>query len=386
MRSSDGARAAAFVLAALLAWPAAAEREDPLAQARAAAQAADHAGALSVLDAWLAEHPGDRDARFLRAQILAWSGDHAASREAYGKLLAETPDDVDTLFGRAQVMLWSGEPARALEDIEAARARAPDYAALDELERQVRAALAPPVAPSAAPPAELPERLREFIVQASWEDLDRGYDNWASVSVAARAAISDDAQLRGSAAYVRRYGEGDTEAGVGGSWTAARWLEVGADLGAAANADYLPEWSALAYALMRPTATTTLQLGYRHADYSNTRSDTVSLTVERYFDRFRVAYSLYRGDPADAPDTWSHVGRLDFYYGESSWAGVQYTTGEESESDGAGGLLVTQVEGAALLGRHALTRDWALVWVAAWHDQGDLYRRAGISVGVARRF
>ncbi|MCU0976662.1 MAG: YaiO family outer membrane beta-barrel protein [Steroidobacteraceae bacterium] len=383
MRSSERCRAAAVILAALLACPAHAESAGPLPQARAAAQAGDHAGALASLDAWLTEHPGDRDARFLRAQVLAWSGDYAASRAAYDELLAEIPDDVDARFGRAQVALWNGEPDRALEDIEAARAIAPDYAALAELERQAHEAMTAGIAPS---PAEAPGRPRELIVQASWEDLDRGYDDWVNVAVSARAGVTPDAELRGSAAYVRRYGEGDVEASLGGSWSAAQRLEIGADLGAAADAGYLPEWSALAYALTRLTATTTLQLAYRHASYSNTRNDTVSLTVEQYFDRFRFAYSLHRGDPADAKRTWSHVGRFDYYYGESSSAGLLYTTGEESESDGAGGLFVTPVEGVALLGRHALTQDWTLLWAATWHDQGDLYRRAGFNVGVARRF
>lgn len=105
-----------------------------------------------------------------------------------------------------------------------------------------------------------------------------------------------------------------------------------------------------------------------------------------YLERLRLAYTLYRGDPADAEATYSHVLRLDWSYSDSGWAGVQYVTGEESESDGAGGLLVTEVEGAALLGRHALKPGWALLWALTWHKQGDLYRRASFDVGLARRF
>jgi YaiO family outer membrane protein len=80
------------------------------------------------------------------------------------------------------------------------------------------------------------------------------------------------------------------------------------------------------------------------------------------------------------------VARVDYYYAEPNWVGVQYVNGKEAESDGAGGLLVSDVEGAAVLGRHALTSDWSLVWALTWHEQGELYQRAGFDVGLARRF
>lgn len=372
----------ALAVAALLllsAPPAAAD--DVLESARAAAAAGDHAGAIARLDARLAEHPDDRDARFLRAQVLAWSGDFQASRAAYDELLATEPGNVDCLFGRAQAALWDGEPALALEDLRAARALAPDYASLDDLERQAHAALA-----AARTAAEPPPRPRELIVQTGWEDLDRGFDDWTSVSVAARGGVASNAELRASAAYVSRYGQSDVDASLGATWVAGPLLEIGGDLGAAANADYLPEWSGRAHAVMRLAPATLLQVAYRHARYAATQNDTWSVTAEQYVERFRLAYTLYHGDPADAQETYSHVMRLDWSYSDSGWAGVQYVTGEESESDGAGGLLVTKVEGAALLGRHALTPEWSLLWALTWHDQGDLYRRAGLDVGLARRF
>ena len=31
-------------------------------------------------------------------------------------------------------------------------------------------------------------------------------------------------------------------------------------------------------------------------------------------------------------------------------------------------------------------QEWSLVWALTWHEQGDLYRRAGFDVGFVRRF
>ena len=377
-----GYRGAALLLGGLLLAAAVPARADAgLEDIRVAAQGGDYTAALSQLDARLARQPDDREARFLRAQVLAWSGDLAASRTAYDGLLAAEPGNVDYLFGRAQVWLWSGEPARALEDVRAARALAPDYAALAELEQRALAELA-----SGASADAPPQRPLEVTVQAGWQDLDQGYDDWTSGMLAAHGGVTPNSGLRGSLAFVRRYGQDDLDASLGATWYGRRWLEFGADAGAAAKADFLPEWSGRAYVLARPAPGTALSLAYRHAQYAATRNDTLSITAEQYLERFRLAYTLYRGDPADAPHTYSHVARVDYYYAEPSWLGVQYVTGRESESDGAGGLLVSDVEGAALLGRHAIERDWSLVWALSWHEQGRLYRRAGFDVGLVRRF
>jgi YaiO family outer membrane protein len=373
--------AAVVLCAILLATSLTAWAEPALERIRAEAQAGDYANALAQLDTRLVEHPDDRDARFLRAQVLAWSGDFTASRVAYDGLIAADPGNVDYLFGRSQAWLWLGEPERALEDVRAARALAPEYAALAEFESQALAALA-----ACRPPVAQAPGLLEVIAQASWQNLDRGYDDWLSGMVAGRARVSTNTELRGAAAYQRRYGSDDVDMSLGATWFGGGGFEFGADLGAAAKADYLPEWSGQAHLLARVAPATSLLLAYRHAQYAATHNDTVSLTAEHYLDRFRLAYTLYRGDTADAPHTYSHVARVDYYYAEPNWVGVQYVNGKEAESDGAGGLLVSDVEGAAVLGRHALTSDWSLVWALTWHEQGELYQRAGFDVGLARHF
>ncbi len=367
-------RAIIALAAALIALPAAA---DVVGAAREAAAAGEHAAALARIDAWLEQHPGDREALFARAQVLAWSGDHAGSRRAYDALLVLEPDNADYLLGRAQAWLWGGEPARALADIRAARAVAPGYAALDELEQRALAALPPP-------PKDEPRG--EASAEGSWERLDHGLDDWRSLAARIRLAATTALELRGSIAEVSRYGRSDTEGGIGASWSGDGAWTVGADLSSAGSARFLPEWSLQLQAARRVASATRLQATYRRAEYRNTVGETYALSAEHYFARYRVAYALIRGEPSDARATWAHTLRADLYYGESNSIGLQLATGEESESDGAGGLLVSRIRGAGLLGRQALTPDWTLSWALTWHEQGDLYRRAGANVGIARRF
>lgn len=374
---------AALAATLLLAAPPAARAADALAEARTAAAAGDTAGALATLAAHLAAQPDDRQALFLRAQLLAWSGEYAASREAYGALLAAEPGHADYLFGRAQASLWDGDAEAALADVLAARAAAPDYAALDELERQARDRLAAAGSPAGR---AAPNRRRAVLAEAGWERLDRGYDDWSLLALRAHGDVSANVEARGSLARMGRFGTSDVEATAGLSWQAAPRFGIGADLALVADADFLPRWSGQLLALARLGDSTHLQGGYRHSRYPGTRSDTLWLTLERYLACCRLAYSVYRGDPADASTTYTHVLRADFYYDERSYAGLQLTTGRESESDGAGGLLVSDVEGAALVGRHQLSPRWALAWALTWHEQGDLYRRAGFNVGLARSF
>jgi YaiO family outer membrane protein len=377
------AAASALALGLLLAAPSPARAGDVLEEARAEAEAGDTSSALALLDARLADHPEDRDAQFLRARVLAWSGDYDASRRAFDELIAPEPRNADYLLGRAQAWLWAGEPERALEDVRAARAAAPDYEALVQFERQALDAIA---AKASAAPRRTVSRTNEVAAEATWEHLDSGYDDWRTVLVRGRASLGASTSLRGSLAQVGRYDTSDTEAAIGASWSAGERFEIGADASTAGSADFLPEWTAQGYAAMRLWAATRVQAGFRHAQYRDTRNDTLSLSVEQYVSRYRFAYSLFRGDPADATRTWTHVLRLDLYYADSGSVGAQYTTGEESESDGGGGLLVSEVEGVALIGRNELGHDWTVSWALTWHDQGELYRRAGINVGVARRF
>ena len=79
--------------------------------------------------------------------------------------------------------------------------------------------------------------------------------------------------------------------------------------------------------------------------------------------------------------------RLDRYYAERSSIGVAFTTGKEAENVGPPlGIVTTEVDSISLLGRHWLDARWAVTYELLAHEQGDLYRRRGLRLGVRYGF
>ena len=119
-----------------------AEEQDGLLAAERLVEAADYAGALTVLAPWLAAHPDDAAARFLEARLLGWTEDYAGALEVYETLLDREPTNADYLLGKGQVLLWMGRPGDAQAVLERARQLAPDYEELWRLELNARIARA----------------------------------------------------------------------------------------------------------------------------------------------------------------------------------------------------------------------------------------------------
>ncbi len=359
-----------------------------LREARSAAIAGDRDGALAMIDAWLDAHPGDADALYLRAQILGWSDRFAESLQLYDVLLAREPRNPDYLFGRAQVAYWSGNPERSLADLADLRAAAPATPGLGELERQVELARVARYQERLWPglDTETEPLARELTAGLALDQLDSGYDDWRSATLRYRGDLTLRLATRAGLHHAERYGRSDTEAELGGAWTSSRNWETGIDTTIAVDADFLPRWSLQLFTQASVSESMTMRAGLRRAEYAATHATTLSLSADRYVQRYRLAYNILRTDPADADTTLAHIFRIDATYGDTSFIGVQFAVGRESESDGRGGLLNTRTRSAALLGQHALGADWNLSWAAVWCDQGDLYQRTGLDVGIARRF
>ncbi len=105
------ASALALAIACILSAPAQAQSTDLLQPAREAAWAGRTGEALRLVNAYLAEHPGDRAALLDQATFLAWSGDYAAAIET---LDARGNDDDAARQLRARVYAWDGRRQAAV--------------------------------------------------------------------------------------------------------------------------------------------------------------------------------------------------------------------------------------------------------------------------------
>jgi YaiO family outer membrane protein len=129
-----------------------------------------------------------------------------------------------------------------------------------------------------------------------------------------------------------------------------------------------------------------VQAGIRHSEYSTLNTNTGIFTAERYWENFRGAYSLYHGRPEGGSSASSHVIALDYFYGERNLIGISVADGREIAGLGPFGVITTAVRAYVLRGRHWLSPDWALSYEAGYQEQGSLYTRQGIRLGLRRAF
>lgn len=130
-----------------------------------------------------------------------------------------------------------------------------------------------------------------------------------------------------------------------------------------------------------------LGFGVRHSEYTFATSSLLALSAERHWGSFRSAYTLY-SNRAEGSDLGSaHRFQVSYFYGERNTIGVAYTTGRDIEQSAlALGSPFADVRDWTLSGRHWLSPNWALTYDLLSQEQGSLYRRQGLRLGVSRSF
>lgn len=127
-----------------------------------------------------------------------------------------------------------------------------------------------------------------------------------------------------------------------------------------------------------------------HAGLSSTRFDAASvsqasLMLEHYFSAFSVA-AAWRPVRALGVNASSSELRGSYYYGNANFIGFIVSSGQEATSVGANAVLLADVRASALLGRHWLSRQWALNYAITSTRQGSFYTRNSIRLGAQYLF
>ena len=184
---------AAAALALGLAAPAFAQ-ETPYEQAVAARLAGDSARAVALLEHWLAEHPGDADARVQLGYALLAEGRAAGAEREFAAVLDDAPDYTD-----------------AREGLALARAR-------------------------------LSEARRGYLaVEGGLSDGDGGGRQWSEIGLVLIAPVAAGDTMDVQAVHYDRFGLGDTEMGAGYTHRAGRDLWLRAGISVTPGADFRPE-------------------------------------------------------------------------------------------------------------------------------------------------
>jgi YaiO family outer membrane protein len=394
--SSAIAVCAALWLLALCAG--AAESAD--ADVAAAIERQDYAAAAKLLRGQLASGPEDQAVRFTLARVLAWSGDYDGAISEYDALLAASPADVDYSFGRAQALAWAGRDEAALDEVARARALAPDYedvwrlelsllerdaAASSQLQQfREQAARRFPSSdwwrePEARAPADVPTQLTAGAVQQS---LSTSAPDWSTRFIQVSHRRQSGGSLYATITQEGRFGEHDSVLVGGGDWKASEHWTVGAELGLAPQADFVPRHAATVWALRALPRGWETELRLRYRDYSDATVTMTGFTFARYFGDFRAAYGLDLAELDGEATSAAHSATLNYYRSARTQFNFSVVEGQEAESTGPHEVLRTDVSGFAAGGKQALGERWSLAWWVGSTRQGDLYRRRYVGIAL----
>jgi len=240
-------------------------------------------------------------------------------------------------------------------------------------------------------PAMATEESPSLQVEAggSYENLDKGYDDWRSSYLEAAWKWGERKSVYGGVRHTERFGLSDSEGILGLYHPLSERITGVAEITTSPSHEVLPRWSALVQAESVLGGGFGAHFGWRHTEYNSVHTDQGIATVEYYFGNYRTAYTYYRtyldgGDPASTQRVaFSHYyGR----FGERSTIGIAYAGGQEIESQGPGLVLVTDVRAMTLAGRHWLLRDWAFTYEVGQYRSIDRYQRIAARIGVRYEF
>jgi YaiO family outer membrane protein len=362
----------------------------------------------ATLEAAVAVKPKDTDTRDALARSCARDGQHQAALDQYDALLARDAANVDWQLGKAQALMALGRPREALPILEGARGRAPAYEdiwrvnvsaldALDEFDAAdallVEAAAQFPQAtwPRERQAAIRERRLRErgarLSADLSYEELSGNRAAWKGASLGVDYRLGGARHVFAGLHLEERFDTRDEQLLLGfadelnDDWSFALTGDVAHD------AEILPEWSVAADAGRALPDAWGIGLRLRHAAYESTDVDTFSGSVDKYFGAYSAGYSLNAAKVSDINDpSFGHVLRLAREYGDANRAALVVGFGEEAETVAPGVVQVTDTRSVSLSGLHWTSAAWGISWEAGWYEQGDLYDRLRIRLGLEHRF
>jgi YaiO family outer membrane protein len=243
--------------------------------------------------------------------------------------------------------------------------------------------LAPPLAAQDAPRGWTVVELRAAVHGltdgfASWNEQEARIDRRASARTGVGVA----------AARLWRFGAEDRRYAADGSMALGSRVTIGAE------GETSPSHRIAARVGGRGWTHVSLGSGWgvqlaaterRYGDGVSARLRAASATVERYAGPWYVSYAYTAGRAIDETPTASQQGRVTRFWGRRSAITASVAAGTEAENLGWRGVQVMNVRGAALWGDIPLGAHVGLVYSGAWTQQGALYRRSTVSVGMRVR-
>jgi hypothetical protein len=151
-----------------------------------------------------------------------------------------------------------------------------------------------------------------------------------------------------------------------------------------------------------------MQAGIRHSELGDTLGDRNGLgltalppvnlgstvgadlgivTLERFWDRYRGAYTVSSGRAEGGALATSHRIQFSYFYSGLSSVGLSYTTGRTFDATvPLYGMTPTDSSNVGVVGEHWFTPSWAINYNALLEDRGIAGLKPEIRVGLRLRF
>lgn len=377
--------------------------ENPVAQVLVAAENQQYAEALRLLKPWLKMRPADQDAGLVYARILSWSGQLAAAITQYDVLLASGPDNTDYLLGKAQTLVWDGRSSEALSLLERAHQLAPDYEEIWRFQLQALRASG-----ERRKARELAAKAREKFTDSNWywgwywgeegapgilmesgivyESLDNDFSDWREHYVTLDQKLESGKSVYGRLRHSERFDNRDQELMAGVYIPVADRWTTAIEASIAPESAILPRWTLFGLAQRTLPGGYVVHGGWRHSDYQDSSVELLSASIERYWGTYHASTTLYAAIVDGTRPVFSHGAKLERYYGRRNRLGLGLGFGLQAESIGEGLVRVNRVTTISIGGTHWLNGNWSIVWDIENLQQGGLYRKRRLRVGLGRQF
>jgi len=125
--------------------------------------------------------------------------------------------------------------------------------------------------------------------------------------------------------------------------------------------------------------------GLSQRRYDAARVDQASWMLEHYFSSFSVS-AAWKPVRASGVRSESAELRFSYYYGDANFMGVIVSSGQEATSTTPSTVVLADVRATALLGRHWLSRQWAVNYALTRTHQGSFHTRNSVRLGAEYAF
>ncbi|MDB5100070.1 MAG: hypothetical protein JWM80_4491 [Cyanobacteria bacterium RYN_339] len=379
-----------------------AQEASPVPRAQGLAYAGRLDDAQRLLVPWLASHPRDEEARFLLARVLSWQARPEDALAQFDYLLAQTPGNADYQLGKARALVALNRPDEGLAWARRAKAAAPAYEEVWQLELQTLEGLGrkPDAArlraeaakrfPGAAwleaarPAAAVPPWKVE--ARAGYDNLSNGFAPWTNLEV---VVTRDWGHHRAAVLDVRdagRFGLHDQELMLGYYHPVNDHLTVNAEGTVSPGHQVLPFWALAAGGYYQLQDGWGIAGDVRETAYNGASTTRELLVVDKYLGAWRGAATLSLTELPAAPLAPGGALTLEYEYGAGNREGLTANIGRELEFTAPGVLQTSDVYGLTLVGRNWVTTRWGITHVVGVQVQGTNYTRAGAQLGAFYAF